>query len=157
MSNNIHSFRQSSVGRISFPTRPQKTTTQRKQRTYIISYDSSSGEDTPKGEILEHNLQEQNIKIIKGKRYTSEVEFSKNENSKNNIGETFYRTTMNYTPQKQYSNINDGVYFKENYTPQVDITKMRVFANKNGNYANFYFPLRLKSNNDNDLEIFVAI
>ena len=142
MSNNIQSFRQRSVGRISFPTRPQKTTTQRKQRTYIISYDSSSGEDTPKGEILEHNLQEQNIKIIKGKRYTSEVEFSKNENSKNNIGETFYKTTMNYTPQKQYSNINDGVYFKENYTPQVDITKMRVFANKNRNYANFYFPLR---------------
>ena len=71
MSNNIQSFRQRSVGRISFPTRPQKTTTQRKQRTYIISYDSSSGEDTPKGEILEHNLQEQNIKIIKGKLYTS--------------------------------------------------------------------------------------
>ena len=120
-----------------------KTSTGRKERTYIITYDSSSGDDFQKDNISnieQYNLKQRNVKVIKGTRYkkTSEIAKDQLSHSQNRIERTIY---SNYTPEKLDNNLSEGVFFKENYTP-IDYSKIRIFANQNRNYAKFYFPFK---------------
>ncbi len=120
-----------------------KTSTEKKERKYIITYDSSSSDEFQKenlSNIEQYNLRQKNVKVIQGTRYkkTEEIANDQLSRSQKRFQKTIY---SNYTPERLDNNISEGVFFKEKYTP-IDFSKMRIFANQNRNYAKFYFPLK---------------
>ena len=123
--------------------RQTKTSIGQKERTYYITYDSSSGEENQRenySNIEHYNLRQKNVRVIQGTRYKTTAEISKDQlsHSQNKIDKTIY---SNYTPERLDNNLTEGVFFKGNYSP-IDYSKMRIFANQNRNYAKFYFPMK---------------